>query len=277
MTTATPVRRRSAAVPVSVELALRSLAERRRLVISLTVSSFLLAAMVAALYSSIGTEFDAVLDGLPSAVESMLGGADFGTAEGFLQVELFSFMGPALAIGAGVGMGAGALAGAEESGRLALVTTSAITRRQVVGAATLATTMSVTAATSGMFGGILTGGVVGDLGVDPGRVLAACCSLWLLGVAAGMVALAVGAATGRRGSAVGGASLAAVVSYAVYTFLPLSDRLAPLARVSLWHPYAAGQPLVNGLDPIHMAVLAGSAVVLHVAAVWVFDRRDLRS
>ncbi len=252
------------------------LRERRRLLLGLAIAGWLMAAMVSSLYSSIGVDFDEVLDDLPPALEGMLGDADFGTPEGFLQVELFSFVGPGLAIAAAVSAGGGSIAGSEESGRLALVVSGPVKRSQIVVAGAITTICAAVVATAGLFMGIVFGVAVADLDVPLRNIAGACIALAVLAVSIGMLSLAVGALTGHKSWAVGSGVAVAIASYAIDAFFPLSATLEPLAKISLWYPLSKSQPLVNGLG-LGDAVLLGALGALCLpVSLWGFGRRDLR-
>ena len=130
---------------------------------------------------------------------------------------------------------------------------------------------------AGFFVGILGGSVVGDLGIAVSNVAAACLSLALLGVAVGSITLAVGAATGNRGAAVAAGTTVALGSYIVDAFFPLSSTLEPLAKISLWYPFSANQPIVNGIHWGHASILIVIVVGASVVARWGFERRDLHA
>ncbi len=90
-----------------------------------------------------------------------------------------------------------------------------------------------------------------------------------------MIAVAAGAATGKRSVALGAATIVAVASYAIDAFFPLSTTLEPFARVSLWFPYARNQPMINGLDAVHVSVLVAIGLAAAAVAHWSFEHRDL--
>lgn len=251
------------------------LSERRRLIFALTIAAATIAALTAWLYSSLGVNYDELLADMPEAMVAMLGDADLGTPAGWLQVELFSFVGPGLAIGAGVSVAAGALAGAEERGQLTLITTGP-TRRSVVARAALAAMLiAVATVTAGLFVGIMVGSNLGSLDISSSNVAAACLSLALLGGAVGAITLAAGAFTGDRGTAAGIGTASAVVSYAVDAFFPLSESLAPFAKFTLWYPFAANEPLINGLSIWHLLTFGLVISSSLLAALVGFERRDL--
>lgn len=263
----------------AVETALirRSLRERRRLLFGLSTAAFAIALLVVSLYSSVGEQFDAAFGAVPPALESMFDGAKFGTPEGFVQVELFTFVGPGLVIAAGIAAGSNTIAGAERSGRLTLILSSPVRRRQLVTAAVATTLVSACVVTLALLIGILGGAAIAGVALAPPRAAAACFSLGLLGAAVGLIALAAGAITGNKGLATAISTTAALVSYAGYTFFPLAAQLEPWHRATLWYPFAANQPLINGVNWLHAVVLVGISAGAAVSAYWGFERRDLRT
>jgi|GEM_PF-409663 len=276
-TPSAPTRQQPRPATVFAALVRRSIRERRRTVLGLGLAAFLMALMVVSLYSSIGVHFDEAFEAMPPALESMFDGANFSTPEGFVQVELFTFVGPGLVIAAGIAAGANSIAGAERSGRLTLIVNGPIRRRAVVTAAIATTLVSVTAVSLALLVGILGGAALGSVTISTGHVVAACCSLGLLGAAVGLLALAVGAISGNKAAATGVATAVALASYAIYTFFPLDDRLEPFHQLSLWYPFAAHQPLINGIHPAHAAVLSAIGIAATASAYWGFERRDLRT
>jgi ABC-2 type transport system permease protein len=114
-----------------------------------------------------------------------------------------------------------------------------------------------------------------DVQLSALRVAEAVLSAVLVGLAFGSLALAIGSATGSRGSAIGVATAVGVIGYSVNALSALVPALETPALFSPFHYYGAAQPLRNGLDPVHVAVLASFVLALAAAALIAFDRRDL--
>lgn len=271
-TVAAPTQARIAAL-----LARRTIAERRRLVAGITTGGFLLALLTTSLYASLGSEYGALLEEMPAALASMLGDADLGTLEGWLQAEVFSFMGPGLVIGSTIAVGSGALAGAENQGRLALIASGPVRRSTMVFATIVAVVFAGAATSTGLFVGILAGAAVAGISASIAHVLGASVMLFLLGLTIGSIAVLAGAISGKRATATATALLVAVASYCISSFFPLSDDLEPFAWLSLWHPFTAGQPLRNSLRATDVGVFVAAIALSLAAAVAAFERRDLRS
>ena len=86
----------------------------------------------------------------------------------------------------------------------------------------------------------------------------------------------MGRATGRGSVEVEGSVGRARAAYVINSFLPLSDSLAGWARVSPFYYYLTGNPLANGIDWAHLALLAGLFLGSVALSVALFERRDLR-
>lgn len=84
------------------------------------------------------------------------------------------------------------------------------------------------------------------------------------------------AATGRTRIAIYGTIGVALTSHLLNSFLPLSDNLAGWARITPHHYFLASDPLNNGMHWGHATLLAALTAALVAAAIWSFNRRDLR-
>ena len=108
--------------------------------------------------------------------------------------------------------------------------------------------------------------------VSSARITEAVIAVFLLALAHGALALAIGAATGKRTTAVGVAAAVAVAGYFLNGLGQVVDALAPWRVLS---PFDwAGEPLRNGLDA-GAIVLAVAIVAAACAAVPLFNRRDI--
>ena len=97
-----------------------------------------------------------------------------------------------------------------------------------------------------------------------------------LGILFGVIAVIVGSVSGSRrltNAATGGM---ATLAFAMNSFVPLSDSLAGLAKLSPWYYFNSGDPLANGVDPGQLLVLGAAALVILALGLGVFNRRDLR-
>ena len=253
-----------------------TLAVRQRMVSTgvIALSMLLMILAVGALFPAVGDSIGQ-LD-LPEGVTELLGGADYGTIAGWMRSEVGAVYGPLVIGAAAITAAAGLTAGEEEDGILALVLAHPVERSSLVLSKGGAVAVSVCVIALGTWLGLVVGVAVGGGGVSLGHTAALAVHLAFFGFATGALALAIAAATGRRGVAVAGAAGFALFGFLVNGFAPLVDALDWLKFMSPFYYYSGHDPLGNGVDPRDLAVLAGATVALTAFAMVSIKRRDLR-
>jgi ABC-2 type transport system permease protein len=219
--------------------------------------------------------FTEYMNKLPEVMRNLVGSVGIATAEGYLQMELFSFVAPILLLVYAISSGSRAIAGEEEAGSLDLLLSVPVPRRRVL----LDKYWAMLVATLGlvclMWLSVVACGPVFDLHPDLGHFTGASLLAFLLAMTFGSVALAVGCITGSKGVAIGVPTGVALVTFLVNMFQPSVDWLDPFRWISPFYYYSGGDPMVNGLDVSHALVLAAIAVVALGVALLAFERRDL--
>jgi len=230
--------------------------------------------MYLAFWPMMGADMQAMLDGLPEALIRALGYDRIGTAAGYLEAVIYGLLGPVLLLVYGVGLGGRVIAGQEEDGTLELDLAAPVGRARLYWQRLAAVWTLVTALVAITTLAVLVSGPLFDLGVPTANVLAASLALWLLVGGFTTIALAVGAATGRRGI---GVAAAAGLATLAYVFRSVADAAGVdvLATLSPFAWMLASEPLVNGLDALGLAKLALLSVVAAPLGAWRFARRDL--
>ncbi len=234
----------------------------------------IMGALMGPVYSSLDDTLLELGDALPESMLAFFGGGNLSTPEGFYQVESFGLVAPIAVMVVTVVLGAKALAGEEADRTMGLLLANPVSRSRVL--AEKAVTMLVYGVAVGVatFTGVLAGNTLGSMGLDVGNVAATCVLLTLIGLLFGALALLAGAATGLVRTAVVVPVAAALVLHVVNALADLND--AGWARVSPFHYYLGGDPLTQGMNWAHAAVLAGVTAVLLALAFPAFARRDLR-
>jgi ABC-2 type transport system permease protein len=215
-------------------------------------------------------------EAMPKAMQTMVGISDMTTGTGYLNGTIYALTGPLLMIMASVILGARAVAGPEDNHVMDLFLANPISRRGFVAQRSAA----------------LIGVVVGlglilwiiplvlsqwlGMGVSAANVSAASLGLLLLGLFYGTLALAVGAATGRRATALGVAGAAAVAGYVIRGLSESVSWMHGWRWISPFHYYLGSDPLHRGFHLGYLLVLAIAAAVLVMIALVTFDRRDVR-
>jgi ABC-2 type transport system permease protein len=254
----------------------RSLHEQRRALIGWSVGAASMVVLELALYPTVrNDDLSKLLDSYPESVKRLFGLTDFSTGVGYLRAELFSFVLPLLVVILAVLWGSDAIAGEEDRRTIDLLLANPISRRRIVLEKAAFLGVGVVTVAASLLAALLIGNAAFSVDVADDRLIAAVAMTAVLAIVFGLVALALGAATGRRGMARGGAAALAVAAYLLSSLAPLASWLEPWRPASPWYHALGIDPLSNGIPLGHLAVLGAIAVATIVIAVLTFDRRDI--
>ena len=230
------------------------------------------AAITGALFPAFGESLGKV--DLPEGVGDLLGGGDFASIAGWLDTEIASVYGPLVVAGSAIAAAAATVAGEEERRILARVLAYPVSRTRLLLSKGAAIALLVAALGVACWLGLLVSVALAGGGIGAGELAALALHLAFLGLAFGALALALGGVTGRRSVAAGGSAAVAVAMYLVNGLAPVvADWLQYL---TFFHYYEGNEPLRDGVDPGHLAVLGVVTVVLLGVAAAGFRDRDLR-
>jgi ABC-2 type transport system permease protein len=218
---------------------------------------------------------DQLLEGLPDALLALIGETELLSPEGYLNSQLFGAIVPILFLAYGVAAGSGAIAGEEETRTLDLLLANPVSRTRIVIEKTLAMIIGLVLLGAMLWVATYLPSLMVDMELDVWHLAAVNLSAVLFGFFMGGFALMVGAATGSRGLAVGLGAALGVAAYLVNSLAPLVEALEPLQKLSPFYYYYEADPLRNGLDPAHAAVLAVGGLIFVGLAVIGFRRRDV--
>lgn len=250
---------------------------RLRAAAAVSAAAGLIAVMAAvgALFPSVGHTIGTL--NVPKSVSNLLGGGDYGTITGWFRSEIASIYGP-LVIGAiAITGAAAATAGEEEDRILGLVLAYPIRRPRLVAAKAAAIAAIVLIVALGTWIGLIVGVALGGGGITLAHMTALAVQLAFFGFATGALAIALGASTGRRSLASGGAAAVAILGWLINSFAPLVAGLDWLKYLSPFYYYAGHDPLTHGVDIAGVVVLGVLSLVLTAAGIAGIERRDLRA
>jgi ABC-2 type transport system permease protein len=258
----------------------KTIRDQRRAVLWWGVGLVATAAMYSAFYPSIVDNAETLtqyIESFPETLRRAFFGddADFVSPGGYLHTELFGFFGPLLLMVFAIGAGARAIAGEEERKSLDILLSAPLSRRRLLLDKAVAMLVGTVALGVVLLTALALLGPPFDLTPGIGHLASAVAATVLLATAFGAVALAVGAATGRRSLAIGIAGGLAGGTYMLDVLAPAVDALAWLQKLSPFYYYDANVPVKNGLDPWHALVLLAIAAVAFAYSVWAFQQRDL--
>ncbi len=262
-------------------VALKIIFERRRGLIWWAIGIIVLVGVEIVFYPTIrdnGAELVKAMEKMPKEMMALFSSGDVDsivTPAGYLQSQLFTLMLPMLAMIYTIGLGARSIAGEEEARTLDMLLANPIPRRRVVlqsfGAlALLALGLGLVMLIAVL---LVAAGVGMDIGAD--KVAAACLTLVMVALVFGSLALALGAATGKRALSIGVTAALAIGTYLVQQLAPQVEALQPLQKLSPFYYANSGNPLRNGVNWLDMGVLAAIIAVLVGSAVVTFERRDV--
>ena len=259
-------------VPISME----SLRGQRRSLVLWALALSAISAMYISFYPSMGGDaMDELVAELPEDMVLALGYDTIGTAGGWVTSTVYGLLGPALLLIFAISTGARLIAGEEELGTLELEATAPIARRRILGerlATLICSTVALVAAITTVSWLLIT---ALDMDVAFGNLLAGSTGLLLLTLGFGVLALTVGAASGRRGLAVGVAAFLAVAAFMFDALGPVVD-WSWMSAVSPFSWYLGANPLITGFDWPGLAKLSVIPIAAATAAFAIFSRRDLR-
>jgi ABC-2 type transport system permease protein len=259
---------------------LKTIRDQRRALLWWSVGLLATALMYAAVYPSIRENAEALnryMESFPEVFrQAFLGeSGDFASPAGYLNTELFGFFGPLLLLLYAIGAGARAIAGEEERQTLDVLLATPTPRSRVIADKFVAMILGLLTLSVVLWASVVVLGPPFDLTPDPVNLAAATFSCFLLALAFGTIALALGALTGRRALAIGATAGLAAATYLFHVLAPSVDAIAWLEYLSPFYYYRDAEPLLNGLNVVHALVLLSITAVAFVLARSAFQRRDL--
>lgn len=209
----------------------------------------------------------------PEGMKRLFNVQEIASGRGFLNAELFSIIFPALFIVFGIGRGARLVAGEEEEGTLEVVLTTPTPLPRVLVDKAAGLAVGLLALGAMLFVTLTIGDLALGMEMPVWQLAVASGAMVLIGLEHGMLALAVGAATGRRVLAASVAGAVAVLGYVVYVLGQLVEAFRPWMVVSPFQHALVGGPIGSGVRVEHLVMLVISAALLG-AAIPRFSRRD---
>jgi ABC-2 type transport system permease protein len=257
---------------------LKTLHDLRRSLLGWGIGMVVVVATIVALWPSIRDmpDIEQLLANYPEAMQNLFDIQAITTPAGFLNAELFSLLLPVLFIVYAIGRGARLTAGEELDGTLETLVVTPVSRTRLLTEKAAALGVGVGVLGVVLLVSVVIAGAAAGMDLSTRDAAIGTLSMVLIGLLHGWLALAVGAATGRRALALAVAATVAVGGYVLHVAGALVEAVEPWQPLSPFTQAVQSGPI--GADPpVGFAWLALTAIVLLGASLPVFARRDIRT
>ncbi len=221
------------------------------------------------------TEFDKLWQELPEAARELFGGAQsISTFAGYMDSQILSVL-PVLAGIFAMMQASQTLAGEEERGRMDLLLSTPLSRRQLVSASAVAILLT-------QFIFFL---VIAVVAVISGLVIGETDGLWRLPLAVmdglpaawvfGMVTFVASAFAHCRSVAIMVGTIFLASSYFLGALAAQVDAIAPLRWGSITFHYGRSDWFGDGVDLVYIALSLGLCSLCYLISQWAFKRKDI--
>lgn len=231
-------------------------------------------------YPSIAKTADAAIefvDAYPEAFKKIFRMEDYTSGPGFLSTELFSLMLPLVLIAVGATWGASATAEEEERGTADLLFTLPISRSKIVLSKMAATVTVLLFLGAVIFINLYIGAPMVELEINFGFIVAATLNTMALGAFFSGIAFVIGALTGKKGISLGATSGAALLAFVFFSLAPLVDTFDSLEPINPFDWAIGGNILFDGPDWNGLITLLLATTALYSLAIFIFNRKDIKS
>ena len=230
--------------------------------------------VVVALYPSFkdSTSLDSLSGSTAGALLGVTG--QLTSPGGWLNGNVYGNFFPLIMLLLTIGYGAACLAGQDEDGTLALLTALPARRRAILLQKLAAMTVQALLLAAAVTACVLAGRGF-QLTVSPADAITTSAAVALMGLDFGLIAITAGAATGRRGTALGIASALAAASYLLSALASAIPAIRPARYLSLFYWSAGNDQISRGVTAVDYAVLITVGLCALGTAVTAFRRADL--
>ena len=252
------------------------MSNRRRSLIGYCLGMAVYALVVVAMYPAFktSTSLDKLIqsDSTAAALFGVTG--RISSSGGWLNGNIYANFFPLIMLLLTIGYGAACLAGQDEDGTLGLLAVLPVRRAAIV--AQKAAAMALQAAVLAVTVAVLV--IIGrsfQLDVTVASVASVSAAVFLMGLDFGLVTMAVGALTGRKGAAIGAGTALAAASYLVSSLAPVVSWIGPGRYVSLFYWSVGNSQISHGVSTGDYAVLIVTGLCALAAAMLAFRRLDI--
>jgi ABC-2 type transport system permease protein len=247
---------------------------RRRSAIGYATGTAVYTLVVVALYPAFKNQTS--LNGLSGSTAAALLGitGSLTSPAGWLNANIYANFFPLIMLLLTIGYGAASLAGQDEDGTLALLTVLPAGRRAILLQKAAAMALQALLLAAAVTVCVLIGRGF-QLTIGPAGAVAIAAAVAAMGLDFGLITMAVGAASGRRGTALGFGAGLAVASYLLSSLASTISAIRPGRYLSLFYWSVGDNQISRGVSAADFAILITVGLIALAAAVAAFRRADL--
>lgn len=247
---------------------------RRRSAIGYAAGMALYTFVVVAVYPAFkdSTSLDSLSGSAAAAFFGVTG--NLTSPGGWLNGNIYGNFFPLVMLLLTIGYGAACVAGQDEDGTLALVTALPIHRWAIVLQKVSAMALQALLMAAAVTACVICGRGF-QLAVSPGNAVAVSVAVVLMGLDFGLLTITAGAATGRRGTALGVGSGLAAASYLISALASTISSVRMTRYLSLFYWSVGNDQISRGVGVSGFSVLIVTGLCALAAAFIAFHRADL--
>ena len=214
---------------------------------------------------------------MPEALRAMMGISAEADVGSLAIGVLFSAYGAWVLVGLAIAIGSASIASEESKGTIGLLLGNPKSRTNMLISKAASMVLLAGLAATFLWGSAYL--VAGILSVEIVGMVVGALSLHLFinALFYGFLAMAIGAWTGKRGTAAGATVGLMFVSIFAVGLLPLIEGWENVVKAFPWYYFNGSEPLLNGINWGHLGVLFTGVTLFFITAVIGVNRRDLRS
>jgi ABC-2 type transport system permease protein len=263
-----------------IPLVRKTLRDKRWVLLGWVLGMIALVALTIGFYPSFSQSdaFDQLAKSLPPQFQSLIGDADaYKKLPNYVSQQIFGLRLPMFTLILAVVMAINLTATEEENGTLKTLQSLPISRTKVVLAkwASLAVITAVVCAAA--IPAVVIGAAFIGHTLDIWPLAGATLLLWLLTFGVASFTMMLGLGLGRKGLAVGMASLFAFYNIFMSTLAPSVKDLKEVYKATLYYYYDTPKLMIGSFDWSHVAVLAVMAIVFGLVGLVLYQRRDVQN
>ena len=199
--------------------------------------------------------------------------AAMSTPEGFLNVELFSFMLPFAFIAYAITVGTNIIAGEEKNQTIDILISNPIKRSNLILQKFLAlATLIIIFCLITWAGFIFTLPIMKINLFNLGQM---CVNLALIAIFFGSISILTGSITGRTGISTGLSGGLAFITFLINGLAKLSPDFEPIKYISPFFYYSDSNALFNGINIMHFLIFISSIALIIYLSIYFYKDRDL--